>query len=346
MLDIDARDALHQEEFLRQDASRRRRQLCEVLEQQKLERRRARELEAQEEREWGQRLQLDADRHLEETRLRQHQAIHAKRRFMKERVSQIKTLQRRRQEDARADALINRAMQESFEEMGRKEAALEEERRRWQQKAHAEIADDRRLSTMRKTQSSAIMASLDENHMLDQRRLLDKQEQARREHSAMVKGKKPPSAPSGFEFGDTIAHRAARENEWRATIDQEERRAREAAAAEDKRRQREREFSEDVARVAREQQERSRQRVSEIEDDRRRAADFRKDAQMAAKEENEAFQRKRGNETLVQMTLKKQMAETSPIVPGRFGHEQMNEAERRINRDKVQRILGEASMHR
>merc|ERR1719213_1277130 len=93
----------------------------------------------------------------------------------------------------------------------------------------------------------------------------------------------------------------------------------------------------DMTSVKSQMEEKRQKNQKDREDNIRMAQEFQRDAQAALDEEKKKQQDRREKAKENQAFLLAQMASKSTIVPPKFGHEQMIQAEKSINRDRLER---------
>eukprot|EP00927_Polykrikos_kofoidii_P072420 TRINITY_DN68536_c0_g1_i1.p1 TRINITY_DN68536_c0_g1~~TRINITY_DN68536_c0_g1_i1.p1 ORF type:complete len:490 (-),score=114.94 TRINITY_DN68536_c0_g1_i1:70-1539(-) len=331
LLEIDTVQGHEQDELTRQEEIRKRQELRRFLDGQCRQKKRAKDAEVREWKEWGSRLQEDADLFRFQERHKLQQGIEAKRAFNDVRGRLLEDKQRRLRDDKEVERRMDQQMFELLAASAKQEAAAAQEKENKLQSMKNEIEESRRAQFAHKTLTLRTQGAMDTQVMDQQRQMLDGQERTRRTFYEVLKSKKPPdTSVRAAEHARELNHRTLTE-ENRYLRFKAEREAREDAAIEAKKRQKAHQTLEEKTIIREKMQENSVQLKREQEEGLREAAQFGKAAVDAESEERERIAQKREKERSRCTFLQSQTEQRSTLVPGKFGHEKMSDTEKRMN---------------
>lgn len=340
--ELEAVDHFLAQDQVKQQEAEKLKRYREGLAQQKNALDQSRENQRKEYVDWGQQICDDAERYKAEEHQKKQDRLSFEKRFNEERAAQYADiLNRKKQAQDEADRieqdLVARAIKEKRDEETRD--ALRKQHQREQQE---KIAAEALVAMKRREEEKGLERQRDIRLMLEQKAMMDKQERDRAMYFENLKNKSlAKQAAYEAGAGNELA-RKQQEDEERARREQLEELERVKKDEQDRASRKKRLQQEGFDAVKLQLENHAKEREHQREEDRKFGQAFRQEAKQAQEEEQEKIRQRRRNEEENQAFLKKQMAEKSAVIPGRFGHQRMNEVERSINKDKIDRALDPA----
>jgi len=337
VVELDVADYLNQESDRRKRVQQQRLDNRAHLLEQQARQQRERDAGRSLRRQWREDLEADAERYRQEEEVKRAQNLEIRRRFDDERRIQLEHVQRQRRSQREADEREGREMVAAAQEAKRAEEEREEQRRLKERAVALKLAEEAEVARERKAKL------LREEHQNDvrmaqaQQELLDQQE---RERSRAIEERRvnQQRLMERYEAGvkDELQRRE-REDEERAQRQQRQFQEREQAliAAKEQRLRK----MQDAGKVAvqRQLEDQAKDRQRQREEELQFAEQQRVDAEKAERKE-QASQWKRQQAALANAEfVRGQMRTKGGVQPFNLQRDQMNEVERRFNREKLQR---------
>mmetsp|Transcript_148140 Transcript_148140/g.258478 ORF Transcript_148140/g.258478 Transcript_148140/m.258478 type:complete len:551 (-) Transcript_148140:117-1769(-) len=339
--EMDAVDYLVQEDKTRKQAQAQKQNLRANLHNLQHEKKLAALRDREENRQWGTKMHREADRFWEEEQMRRQEKMEAQHRFNQEQAAHIHEMGLRRQEEKQREMDLEREMHERAVLAKQIEVARQEESVRKRQAAAAQVMEDARQAQARKREKRRDEAERDMAMLRIQQEVLNKQEQDRLDYFDNIKKRQDVfKAHQQVNVREEL-HKKNQEADERTKRQMTERLSKDRNADEEKQRRLKQLAMDGHAEVERQLEEKSQKRAREREESLRLAEEFQREAKLAKEEEARKVQDRREKEKENQRYLLAQMEQrSSTAVPGKFGHEQMNEVEKALNRERLDRAKG------
>jgi len=267
-------------------------------------------------------------------------------RFDKSRALQLEEARnRRRQEDEVNGAGEELAKQVQSESRKRALEERREELRKKQGEAMM-IMQEAKASAKRKAHQRQAQAKHDTVMMQAELSRLDKHAEERKQYYERIRAKQVQEEPVERSTAQSVLARAQHEDEQRAMLHQIKLNEQEHK----RHKQKQEQLTEMMAQVKdatqRQLHDKALVRRVEREESNKIAEIFRLDAAAAIKEERQAEQLKRHHAKENAMFVKTQMQQKSLQAPGKFGHDQMNDYEKVMNKEMIDRARDVEGMRR
>lgn len=340
--ELDAVDHLLSEDAVKEQENEKLRKYREGLARQSAELNKLRTDQRQADHAYGRSVNEDAERYKAEEEQKRQDRLQFEKRFNEERAAQYADIMNRRKkaqdEDERIEQdLVNRAVKAKRDEEDRD--AMRKKKQREQQE---KIAEEALEAMKRREEELGLEKENDIRLMLQQKAMLDKQERDRVLYFENLKAKSA-AKQAAYEAGagNELAKKE-REDEERARREQQKELERVKKDQEARQEKKKRMEQEGVESVKRQLDMLAEQRHQQKIEDQKYGQLFRQEAARALEEEQEKVRLRRKAEEDNAAFLKKQMAEKSEVIPGKFGHQRMSEVEKSINKAKIDRALDPA----
>lgn len=336
--ELDAVDNLIHEDDVKMKEAQKQMAHKLALEEQLGKQRELKERRQKADHDWGREVWEDAQKYRAEEEQKKNDRMDMQRRFNEERARQLQDIRQRKKAEKDEDDRIEKNLIQGAIDAKRQEEERDAERKHKQAQDALRIANEAKEAMVRKQEQMAEERKSDIRMMQKQKEMLDKQEADRANYFEQMK-EKSRKLQQAYEAGagNEMAQRQA-EDEARARLHQEKEAERAKKADEDRENRRQRMREEGFNAVQQQLQVQAQERERLHAQDKQFGQQFRMDAQAAIAAEQEEKRQRRLREQENQEYLKKQMAEKSKIIPGKFGHQKMNAVEKSINRQKMARV--------
>lgn len=307
-----------------------------------LEAQQASQLQAKEEcrklwRQWRDDLEADAERFRKEQEVKRTEALELRRRFDEDRRRQLEQVQRRQRAQREADEQEGREMVRAAQEAARREEERDAQRRERERAIALKMAEEAKMARERKERQQQEEFRNDVRMAHEQLELLDKQERERA-HAIELRRQQQMRLMERYEVGVRgELERQALEDEERAQRQQRAFAEKEQAQLAAKERRKQAMHAAQRAAVQRQLEEQEQERQRQREEDRQFADAQRRDAEDADRRAQAAQLRRHEANLANAEFVKGQIRNKTGVMPFNLQRDQMNEEERGMNRDKLDR---------
>jgi len=335
--ELDTVDHINRERARRNQDRQRRRENLEQLRVQQEDQQRAKAECKQLWRRWRDEVEEDVEKFKKEEEQKRQSALEVRRRFDEDRKKQVEAVHQKKKAQYEAEERETRDMIVAMQEAKRREEEKEERRRQTERVAATAMAEEAKQARVRKMELKHAEAEYDKVMAKKQRELLDRQQRVREEERAERLDKQDKLLKQ-YEAGvGNELERKQREDEERAVKQQKaladkERRQ----AAEKEQRLKDMREAGKVA-VAQQLEEHARVRQQRRDEEMEFHERLLRESQAADAKEKEKQERRRAAREANAEELRQQIRERAAIEPLQVQRDQMNEVERAMNRQKLER---------
>jgi len=292
---------------------------------------------------WQNKLQADANAFFQEQADKRGVEREARVRLDRERAEAYEVTKRVRQAAKERDEELERQMHLRSIEARRIEVAKDEEKKKRHQAQLKSLQVERAQASETKREQKRVEAIQDVEIMRQQQDLMDRQAREREGKLEKIRENQNKKMAAYEAAAGNALQEAQRKDEARMKQAEAARLQQESQAQQDKQDRKNKSMLDCKAAMRVQLEEKKQLRAKEQEESMRLANQLKRDAQINADEEKRKVEERRQKAKEHANFLLSQMQEKS-VQPGRFGHEQMTDVEKAMNKDRLDRASNSESL--